>query len=257
MGLAVLVLPIALFALVIHGLEHFMQSRLARRFGWRSVLWTAWLGTPIHEFSHVVMCWIFRHRIEEVRLFDPDVNAGRLGFVRHSFHRGNWFEEFGNVWIGTAPLLGGSLFLIGLSLLFYPSAVTTAIESAMGLTVESPWTLVSQLGTSAGTSLLNIVTLENLVTARFWCYVYLVLCVGCHMAPSWSDYQGAARGALVCCGLAILVTLAIGLSGVSGYQIAVGCLPYLAPLWSVAILAIGVCSIAAAGVFALTTVWRK
>ena len=106
MGLAVLVLPIALFALVIHGLEHFMQSRLARRFGWRSVLWTAWLGTPIHEFSHVVMCWIFRHRIEEVRLFDPDVNAGRLGFVRHSFHRGNWFEEFGNVWIGTAPLLG-------------------------------------------------------------------------------------------------------------------------------------------------------
>ncbi len=109
---ALVLLPMAFFAIAVHWLEHFIQSRLATRFGWRSVLVTGWLGTPIHELSHAAMCLLFRHRIDEIQLFDPDVREGRLGYVRHSYRKGNWFEEAGNVLIGTAPLIGGSVVLM-------------------------------------------------------------------------------------------------------------------------------------------------
>ena len=64
--------PFVGFALIIHWLERITQRRLVERFGWHSVLWTGWLGTPIHELSHAFMCRVFQHRIDEIALFEPD-----------------------------------------------------------------------------------------------------------------------------------------------------------------------------------------
>ena len=127
--LVILVTPFVVFTLIIHRLERFTQHRLAQRFGWKSILWTGWLGTPIHEMSHVAMCIVFRHRIDDVALFEPDVQSGRLGFVRHSFTRANWFERLGNVFIGLAPLAGGALALAALLMMFYPQAVEDSIKA--------------------------------------------------------------------------------------------------------------------------------
>ena len=56
---AMVIGPFIAFAVVIHFLERMIQKRLAERFGWSSVMWTGWLGTPIHELSHAAMCKIF------------------------------------------------------------------------------------------------------------------------------------------------------------------------------------------------------
>ena len=39
-------LPLFLVALLLHELERAVQQRLSSRFGWTSILWTGWLGTP-------------------------------------------------------------------------------------------------------------------------------------------------------------------------------------------------------------------
>ena len=76
--LLMLAIPLLVFAWIIHQIERLTQRRLAERFGWRSIMWTGWLGTPIHELSHAIMCLAFRHRIDEMALFEPDEDAGRL-----------------------------------------------------------------------------------------------------------------------------------------------------------------------------------
>ena len=110
--LAAIGIPFVGFALFVHALERFGQRQLAQRFGWKSAMWTGWLGTPIHELSHVALCILFRHRIDEVALFEPDEKSGRLGYVRHSYRSKSWFEELGNPFIAIAPLIGGSLVLL-------------------------------------------------------------------------------------------------------------------------------------------------
>ena len=57
--------------------------------GWRGVLWTAWLGTPVHEYSHAILAFLFGHKINDVVLFSPDGNTGELGHVAHSYNKKN------------------------------------------------------------------------------------------------------------------------------------------------------------------------
>ena len=196
-------LPFIVFAALVHLLERIGQRLLAQRFGWKSVMWTGWLGTPVHELSHVVMCLLFRHRIDEVALFEPDRKSGRLGYVRHSYRSKSWFEELGNPFIAVAPLIGGSIVLLFLVWLFYGNDIApVAIESdSLGPVMES------NLFSSVGDVLGNVFRPEHIITLKFWMFVYLVLCVGSHMAPSRSDYQGAGKGvAIIVLAVAVVVS---------------------------------------------------
>lgn len=185
----ILIGPFLLFAATIHFLERIVQKRLAERFGWKSVLWTGWLGTPVHELSHAAMCVLFRHRIDAISLFEPDLQSGRLGYVRHSWRKGNWFEELGNFFIGIAPLIGGSITLLMLLRLFFPNVFDVDPLELGAVAPSFAWFLKNTFS--------ELFRPESFFSFRFWIFVYLVLCVGSHMAPSRSDYQGAFKGTVM------------------------------------------------------------
>ena len=265
-----LLVPLVVCALAIHWFERIIQRRLSTRFGWSSVLWTGWLGTPIHESSHLLMCPVFRHRIDEVAFFEPDRKSGRLGYVRHSFHQGNWFEEMGNLFIGIAPLIGGSLVLLALLFVFYPDAanaawMATAVpENLPTIPVDGQAAAASDaLSSSNGiweqlwlrtTGMLSsLLTLANWTGPRWWIFLYLVLCVGSHMAPSKSDYQGSLKGALITAGIfigliALLYAIQFDVKVFADLVLAVS-----APLISILALAVALCGISTSLIVALTS----
>lgn len=267
--------PFAVFAVLIHRLEQFTQHRLASRFGWRSVMWTGWLGTPIHELSHAAMCVLFRHRIDDISLFEPDHRAGRLGYVRHSFRHGNWFEELGNFFIGIAPLIGGTVALISLLVLFFPAVADHAFGAVAAVDVveAEPVGPVPSAGTAQsgetfagesqgfGQRLVTLVSqicgeifqVRHLKTGRFWAFLYLVVCVGAHMAPSRSDYQGARRGVLLFAGLltACLAVLAVLIP--SETVLVARTMSYISPVIALLVITVLLCGIVAAAVFVVTS----
>ena len=238
--LLVLLGPFVVFALIIHWLERRIQTSLAERFGWKSVLWTGWLGTPIHELSHAFMCKVFRHDIVDIALFEPDRESGRLGYVRHTWKVGNWFEEVGNVFIGIAPLIGGSISLASLLWLFFPDAAKMALE--IGRTSEAD--AVGQTLAIVQSIFGNILNLRNFGSIRFWAFIYLVLCVSSHMAPSRSDYQGVGRGILLLMVplLVIAAVTSLLVSDIPAFSRSIAEL--FSPLFAVLLLAIALCSLA-------------
>jgi hypothetical protein len=248
--LFILLVPFVAFAIVIHWFEYVSQRRLAERFGWKSVLWTGWLGTPIHELSHALMCRVFQHRIDEIALFEPDRESGRLGYVKHSFRTGNWFQEMGNLFIGIAPLLGGSIVLAVLLWVFYDDAATSAIETARadhsGDSFAKMFAIVSSL---VG----NILTISNLGTVRFWTFIYLVLCVGSHMAPSGSDYQGASRGVYLFGGIVLVGVFLLAFVGIDSVQMVDGMIATMGPLFAIFGLTIVLCGITTAIIWLITS----
>ena len=270
--------PLILFAIVIHKIEKLTQRRLAERFGWRSVMWTGWLGTPVHELSHAAMCVLFRHQIDEIALFEPDEEAGRLGYVRHSFRHGNKFEELGNFFIGLAPLAGGSIVLTVLLWMFYPDAARQAIGAVLegsafqgpsnisnarfgGIasgqgtlsSVSSPASVLSNVVTITQTLFARVFATENLGSGRFWGFLYLVLCVGSHMAPSRSDYAGARRGLWIfLAGVAVIVVL-IAMVTKNNPQSVLWLATLMSPLLAVLLLTVALCGTAAAAIYVLTS----
>ena len=246
--LGILIAPLAAFAMVIHWLERVIQSRLSQRFGWKSVLWTGWLGTPIHELSHAAMCILFRHKIVEIALFEPDKEAGRLGYVRHSSHRNDFYAQLGNVFIGLAPLMGGSIVLMLLLWMFYPDAARLALTASqeaeggtLGRTLDIAWTICA-----------NIVSFENLRSGRFWGFLYLVLCVGSHMAPSPSDYRGAMRGVIYLAVIVIPIVLAVAYFGGGSENLYGNLISGMGPLFALLALTTALCFIAMIAVMIFT-----
>lgn len=222
---------------------------MARRFGWKSVLWTAWLGTPIHELSHALMCVVFRHRIDEMALFEPDFESGRLGYVRHSYVKGNLFQEIGNAFIGIAPLIGGTIVLLIALRVFVPGALTESMNS-----IGNEASLVQQvLGMTS--TLLSQVFSNGLTNWRTWLFLYVVLCVGCHMAPSMSDYQGGKKGAFILAAIFCAGGMFVGLFVPADTQIATLAAPVLAPMLAIYAMVALLVFVATVVIFVLTAVW--
>ncbi len=265
-----LLVPLVVCAAAIHWFERIIQHRLSTRFGWNSVLWTGWLGTPIHETSHVLMCPVFRHRIDEVAFFEPDRKSGRLGYVRHSFHQGNWFEEMGNLFIGIAPLLGGSLVLLVLLALFYPDAAKAAWEPASfsqdSLTIPgevettmssvrspAPDRVWQTLGLQTRAMSSNLLAAADWTKPRWWIFLYLVLCVGSHMAPSRSDYHGSLKGSLITVAVLVSLLALLWVFEVDAKAFSNAIATAGAPLLGILALATGLCGLSTVLVVILTS----
>ncbi|MEE2641171.1 MAG: hypothetical protein VX768_11140 [Planctomycetota bacterium] len=205
--LVILFGPLVLSVVLLQLIESKTQKRMTRHFGWKSNLWTGWLGTPIHEYSHALVAWLFGHQVVKVVPFQPDQKTGRLGYVVIRNNPNSTWQQIGQFFVCYAPLAGGTLALFFLTLVLYPSALNAELFDV------EPVTLFNSSLSQAVNRLLTILNLENLATLKFWIYSYLVLAIGCHLAPSSVDYRESVRGhkSMLLAGLVILpIFLLIG-----------------------------------------------
>jgi hypothetical protein len=207
------------FGLLLHLVSFLSFRTLEKAFGPRGSYLVAWLGTPVHELSHVLFCLVFFHRIDEVRFFEPDPVVGTLGYVRHTWNRRNPWAVLGNFFIGIGPVLVGGGVLFGLFYWLVPGSHAawrsiTAIGSSGDFTAWQSYLTVFR-----DSSLLlvrTLFTMENLATWRFWVFLYLAVCVASNVRLSPSDARGALSG-LGCVVLPfLLVNLVAMLAGAAG-----------------------------------------
>src|SRR3989344_5835128 len=130
--------------------------------GWKGILWTAWVGTPFHEFGHYFFAKLFRHKIIKFKLFDPNQETGELGSVDHSFKKTSLYQRIGNFFIGVAPMIFGSIVLILLAYFFLPH----------------------------GKEINSILSISALKSWNYWLFLYLSFCIASHLAPSKVDRKG-------------------------------------------------------------------
>ena len=87
-----LFLPIIIICIILNIIANEQNKRLYDIAGWGGLLTTAWIGTPIHELSHLIIAILTGHKIKEVKFFKPDPRTGTLGYVSHSFNPGNFYQ---------------------------------------------------------------------------------------------------------------------------------------------------------------------
>jgi len=159
--------------------------------GWRGLLWTAWLGTPIHEYSHALMAVIFRHKIDQVVLFSPNASTGELGHVNHSYNPRSFYQSLGNFFIGLAPLIIGPVILVVLLYILVSQgrevfSQLAGSESSFSAFIKGIINFLSSL-----------FSWTNLTSYRFWVFLYISFCIASHLAPSRSDQKSMWQGWLV------------------------------------------------------------
>ena len=202
---ATIVLSTAL--LVSYYMNRLTYATLTSILGAKSVIYTTgWIGTPIHETSHLIACWIFRLKVVKFRLFEPDYDAMSLGYVEYLINKNSVYQRIGCFFVGIAPLLGGTIAILGLGWFLLPGFNTLLID-LLNPTVEEhgyDFTRYAALvGDACFRSIKVIIDPANWVTWQFWIFVYTAGSISCHFTPSRSDLEGIGPGILTLIALII------------------------------------------------------
>jgi len=188
--------PVLLTGLLLGSMEKRANIYFRKSVGRKALLLTAWIGVPVHETGHLLMCWLFRHRVTKVKLLDLSSRDGTLGYVRHSYNRNSLYQNSGNFFIGIGPLLSANLFLIASMYLLLPEVfreVTGQMLLFSSRTAVGPSGMEYIAGFLTGL-LSGLFDPSNAGSINFWIYVFLALGVSSHIALSTADIKGAARG---------------------------------------------------------------
>ncbi len=177
-----------LFGFILSKLQEWTQRNYARSIGWKGILWTAWFGTPIHEWGHVFFAKIFHHKIHKIALFKPSKETGGLGYTEHSYNPRSFYQSAGNFFVGAAPMIWGSLILFIMLYFLLPNGkeVFTALSQTNG-------TIMGMIDSIKNTLFL-LFALANLKTWTFWLFLYLSFCLASHVAPSRLDRKQMWQG---------------------------------------------------------------
>lgn len=179
---------------------------------------TGVIGTPIHELSHALMCIIFRHRILEIKLFQIDPETGVLGYVNHSYNPKSIYQRTGNFFIGTAPILFGTLFLLLMLRLLTPlsfafvsqeiGALSAMMEMGEGFNFGGVFTIFGKL-------LQGVFTVD--FSFRTIIFILICFCIALHMNLSGADIKGSLTGVPMVILVLFLMNFIIRLFGEGGY----------------------------------------
>ena len=166
---------------------------------------TGFIGTPIHECSHALMCLIFGHKIEEMKLFQVSSDDGTLGYVVHSYNPKSLYQKAGNFFIGVAPILVMSTILYFLARWIMPSTTADITALTHSMSMDSFGSIFGGLW-----SILKAF-FAGALSWRWWVFVLVGIFLALHMTLSKADIVGSLSGILIVLIVLLIVNIVLGL----------------------------------------------
>ncbi len=211
-----LFLPLAVCLVILRVLGTLQEKRLWDIGGYPLVLSVAWIGTPVHEISHLSAAVIFFHKIKDFKLFQPNPRTGTLGYVTHSYDTENIYQAFvGNAVIALAPFFGGSLVLYLLTCFLAPQFTLYGphVPVIQHLTSENMFHLQSYMCFLKSMWYFFMYLQDQIFTGGFlkhwpfYVFLYVVFCVSSYLSPSEEDIRLFCRPFAVLFGIMVLIIL--------------------------------------------------
>lgn len=167
-----------------------------RTFGNKALMITGVIGVPIHELSHGIFAFLFRHKISKIKLFQrPDLN-GIMGYVRHSYNQNSIYQQVGNFFIGIAPIFGGTISIVTLMRFIIPETYNKFIQvlvKSINVTEISKDSMEGIIN-SYLYLIKNIFSLQNFKNPYFYIFIFLTISISSHISLSSADIKGASKG---------------------------------------------------------------
>lgn len=182
---------------------------------------TGFIGTPVHELAHALMCVIFGHKIVDMKLFQIGDEDGTLGYVSHSYNPKNWYHQIGNFFIGVAPIIVISAVLYLLADWLVPGM--TGKMFALVESIERH----PDFGTVL-TKLFDIVVLffSYAGEQNWWIFLLIGLFMSLHMTLSGADIKNATKGLIFLLLIMLAANMVIWFIGADLSDLTSACLSF-------------------------------
>lgn len=171
------------------GIGRLNSKYLQYNWGWNGMCVFGAIGVPFHEFTHFITALLFLHKIEEVSLFRPVKGKidGQLGYVKHSYRK-TLYRTGGNVIIGAAPMILGSLTIFLVIKKFFPDTFINVVDLMNNGSGIKDILIQSLQGLS------RFFSIEHFKSPFLYLCILVIIFIGCHMNMSTADLKGVIGG---------------------------------------------------------------
>ena len=167
-------------------------------FGSAGILFTGIIGTAIHEIGHLIMCFIFHHKVTNFQLFNFKgyKYEETLGYVSHKYNDRSLYQKAGNFFIGIGPMISGILFILITFRLLLPNVFFTLNISAYlsNLYIINIFYFLKYLINFSKNLFFALFNIHNFSNTRFYIFIYLMFSVSSHISLSKKDFQNSYLG---------------------------------------------------------------
>ncbi|WP_258074924.1 hypothetical protein [Brachyspira murdochii] len=207
---------IIIFGFILYILSSITRRIFAKTLGSKTEVYiTGWIGTPIHELSHALFCIIFKHKINDIKLFNS--KSETIGYVLHSYDSRSWYQQMGNFFIGVAPIIIGTLIVYLLFMLLAPELKNNIFtvpnvkykQMFNSEILSIIYYSISNIFIYTYNIFMNIVRNFTLYapfkSITFWIFLYLSISIASHMELSPADISHAWKGIIVIFALSLII----------------------------------------------------
>ncbi|WP_020005632.1 hypothetical protein [Brachyspira innocens] len=207
---------IIIFGFILYVLSSVTRRIFAKTLGSKTEVYiTGWIGTPIHELSHALFCIIFRHKINDIKLFNS--KSDTIGYVLHSYDSRSWYQQMGNFFIGVAPIIIGTFIVYLLFMLLAPELKNNIFEMPNlkykqmfnSEILSIIYYSVSNIFIYTYNIFMNIIRnfaiYSPFKSITFWIFLYLSISIASHMELSPADISHAWKGIIVIFALSLII----------------------------------------------------
>jgi len=190
--------PIAALGLIVALTNKAFFKSVGYKFGRIICMTTGFIGVPIHEIGHAIFCLIFRHKITEIKLYQPNSVDGTLGYVNHRYNPKNIYHQIGNFFIAYGPILFGSAMLLLLMFWLVPNLFQAFTKSSdfsqiQSLNIFSLSALKYVYDVMQGASF-TFFSSSELGNWRWWAFMIPACSIALHMSLSVADIKSSWTG---------------------------------------------------------------
>lgn len=197
-------------------IEFFSNKWAYQSLGKAGIMLTACIGVPIHEIGHALMCLIFRHRINSIKLLDINPQNSTLGYVNHSYNKHNLYQISGNFFISLGPIFSGTAAILFFMYMLEPNTFQALQKYVLSAPVDSN-NIVDFIKWSGHSMMIvytGILNSENSRSLSFWIFLLLTICTSSHIALSKEDIKNATSGLIVTLLVVVLFNIGAALYGI-------------------------------------------
>ncbi|WP_295162099.1 hypothetical protein [uncultured Brachyspira sp.] len=207
---------IIIFGFVLYAVSSITRRIFAKTLGSKTEVYiTGWIGTPIHELSHALFCLIFRHKINDIKLFNT--KSDTIGYVLHSYDSRSWYQQMGNFFIGVAPIIVGTLIVYFLFALLAPELekdiftmhlpenriiFNSDILSMICFGIYNMFAYAYNIFTNIINNVIDNCPFKSIA---FWIFLYLSVSIASHMELSPADISHAWKGIIIIFALSLII----------------------------------------------------
>jgi len=163
--------------------------------GRQGILLTSFIGTPIHEAGHALLCILFRHKITAIKFLDLNPQAETLGYVQHSFDKQSLYQSMGTFFISMGPIFSGTASILLFLYFLEPDVFYVLQQIAANAPLDATSTeLIQWFEYSIKNFYGEIVNFTKLGSWQYGLFLFLAISVSSHIALSTTDLKNMMSG---------------------------------------------------------------